>query len=336
MQKIIIAAEKPFVSKHLAPFARKHWPDAEITLINVLPYSNFRFKYPHGLTWSDYPFISLPAWRIMPWENWAPHRINEAGNLVPVEMTDETFRAADEVVFACDPDHTGAVAFDTLVRHHFEGAGRTFPALLLHDWRDETITNAFNTMGYSRTNLADLVSFGTAKRYFDWNWNINAMALFGRVFQTVGIPTTAPSISKYSLQLLYQLAGLQEPINEKNSFELMSQWKGTGRYQGEVYQHASFGSAASRMAIFAHLIEAGLLLRHRPSGTGTLSFVIVSPRGHDFLARLHPDCRDPDLPFRLHEWCTRGLEYCKPSIDKYIRTFFGKQKTYFSVINKAL
>jgi hypothetical protein len=47
------------------------------------------------------------------------------------------------------------------------------------------------------------------------------------------------------------------------------------------------------------------------------------------LNRLHPDCEDPDLPFRLHAWCEAGAA-AKPAIDRYIKTFFGKQKRFMA------
>lgn len=52
--------------------------------------------------------------------------------------------------------------------------------------------------------------------------------------------------------------------------------------------------------------------------------------GETFLSALHPDCEDRDLAGRLHLWCEEGLASARPKIDRYIRTFFGKQMRFLS------
>lgn len=322
--EIIVVAEKPSTAQAIAPFARNHWPDADITLISAMPYINFRFKYPHGLTWADYPFISNPIQHIGPWENWIPRRIDKSGSIVPATITDEQFRNADEIVFACDPDHTGAASFEMLIHHHFESANRQFPALRLLALDGASITKAFVEIGNFRTDFDRQIRYGLAKRYFDWNWNINAMAIFGRALRSVGAPPDVPAVSKYALQLLYRINEFSAPISGDETITLMDKWPGTGRYPKDEAWRASFGSPASRAAILTNLVEAGLL-EYSELSTPPRKLA-ASERGKAFLAHLHPDCLDPDLPFRLHGWCTAGLELSKRSIDTYIRTFFGKQK----------
>ncbi len=93
----------------------------------------------------------------------------------------------------------------------------------------------------------------------------------------------------------------------------MQRWRGTGKYPlGEM------GSPASRGALIDRLRTLRLVSKESKG-------IQLSPLGEEFLTRLHPDCKDLDLPQRLATWCTAGLEASKPGIDKYIRTVFGKQ-----------
>lgn len=157
---------------------------------------------------------------------------------------------------------------------------------------------------------------GAAKRFFDYNFNINALALFGECLRKVGVNTEAYAygLSKYSLQLLYALKGASQ-LTETQFFCMMGRWPGTGRYG-----ISSLGSAASQSAILNGLIEAGLLNR---SGGG----IGLSGRGNDLLGLLHPDCQDQDLPARLDEWQSQWPE-SRGKIERYLRTFFGKQLRY--------
>jgi hypothetical protein len=50
------------------------------------------------------------------------------------------------------------------------------------------------------------------------------------------------------------------------------------------------------------------------------------PSGRGDSPLLHKDCYDPDLPFRLHEWCMLPSEIAIPKINQYINRLFGKQK----------
>jgi hypothetical protein len=51
----------------------------------------------------------------------------------------------------------------------------------------------------------------------------------------------------------------------------------------------------------------------------------LSPLGDQLIQNLHPDCEDPDLPFRLNAWCEAGLDASRPAMDRYLVHFFGKQ-----------
>ena len=51
--------------------------------------------------------------------------------------------------------------------------------------------------------------------------------------------------------------------------------------------------------------------------------------GRAFLEKLHPDCEDPDLPFRLSEW-QHDPATGHAKAQRYLRTWFGKQKRFMN------
>ena len=102
---IVLVAEKPSIARLLAFHAQAHWPDATVSVLSLVPYANLRHSYPRGLSWSDYPVISTPRSAKNDWERWSGYSYT-LKNGIPVEIKPNhaLFMAADEIVFACDPD----------------------------------------------------------------------------------------------------------------------------------------------------------------------------------------------------------------------------------------
>lgn len=323
---ILIVAEKPALSRALAPFARKHWPDANITFIHASPYSEIIPVYPRGRPLRDYPLTAEPEFRLAAWEKWwsCALVVGKRSAVYRREMGEHLFREANLVVSACEPDHTGAATFETVVRAMY-GDDRVpgCPALLFHDMEDETLQAALENLRPFGEIHAGSLAYGRMKRYFDWNWNANALVVLGEVQRRAGLPAGAPPLSKNSLQLLYGLRSRGE-ISEYDIVTLMSHWAGTGRYKQDGPWQPGIGSVLSTGHILKNLGDAGLLDVVQGEGMRQRK---VSDRGHALLGLLHPDCEDPDLPFRLDAWCDQGSA-AKSAIDRYIKTFFGKQMRF--------
>ncbi|WP_126223446.1 hypothetical protein [Burkholderia ambifaria] len=325
---VLIAAEKPSISRAIAPAVRKHWPDADIVFVHVVPYATVGYSYPRGLKWHEFPLVSEPVDRLAPWAEWpCPlYRMSAGGALSSGGSMDSgRFTAADLIVCACDPDHTGTVAFDVLMRQVFgDERARDCPALMLQAFDEAAIERALADLRPFGQACSASLAYGRVKRYFDWNWNVNGLAILGEAQRRVGVAAGAPPLSKYALQLLYALRH-RPPQTDGTVVGLMQAWPGTGRYTAQPGSgFPRMGSPASRLPIIDNLGKAGLLDWREVSGRHALS---VSERGHALLGRLHPGCEDADLPFRLHAWCEQG-EDSKPAIDRYIKTFFGKQKRF--------
>lgn len=334
--KILIVSEKPSLSRAIAPTARAHWPTADITFVHAVAYGNIKFVYPRGLRMQDYPQVSEPVHGLVSWSRWACAPLLDAdGLLTQVPMGEHHFTEADIIVYACDPDHSGAVAFDVLMAVVFgDDRAKDCPALWLWSFDEPAVKRAFAAMAPFGQVAARSLEYGLIKRYFDWNWNVNALAILGDASRRAGVPADAPPLSKYSLQLLYALRNVPQ-MGEGSVVRLMQDWPGTGRYTyGLGEWRPGVGSFASVAQILENLVRAGLLERTPavrmppPGDSGRATTVVaVSDRGRALLALLHPDCEDPDLPFRLDVWCNEGAA-AKPAIDRYIRTFFGKQMRF--------
>ncbi|MDH0342158.1 hypothetical protein [Chromobacterium haemolyticum] len=315
---IVFVIEKPSFARLFAPLAAKYWPSQQIYTVCTFGITGlYEFRYPRGLKLDDYPRISEPSWK--------PRHIKQPvsrlvdGTVVRTDLEPAiVLGSAETIYFASDPDHSGAIAYQVLLTQTLgpEAAQQERPALLLNSWMPSDIEKALSSpVSTADFRFRQWLNAGTACRHFDFNYNVNALALFGASLRQAGVNLPEYGISKCSLQLLY---GLQEQsaMHVSAVFALMERWPGTGRYAP-----AELGSVASRSAIVSGLLDAGLLLKRNDA------CLAVSERGDRFLELLHPDCRDIDLPARLVEWANTWPA-SQGKMERYLRTFFGKQKRF--------
>lgn len=325
MNQIVFVTEKPSQAKLLAPHIQRRWPDAKLFIVLTLSIGPYEFSYPRGLKMVDYPYIAEPAWKPRKYFG-VPHDFNvislvmhiEGGELHSTALAPgDVLRDSDDIWYACDADHSGAHAYYVLLSQTLghESASLERPMLMLTALDEASLVNAFDTASTTHgAEFQEWLRHGLAKRYFEYNFNINALAVLAPCLRSAGVDTNNFWLSKYSLQLLYALCG-QPPLKENNLLHKLDKWLGTGRYPP-----TKLGSPASRYAIIEGLKRVGLI----ESNSGAL---YLSERGAAFLALLHPDCNDLDLPARLTQW-QDNWPASKSQIDRYLRTFFGKQKRF--------
>lgn len=325
MKNILVVSEKPSVIRRIAPHVEQAWPGAKITFCSILSIVNPRMRYPRGLSWADYPYIGTPQYTISPIYECDPHK-NPTGNVEMTELSQHNLKKGfDQIVYACDPDHSGAVSFAII----FEGllgeqvwTEYEFQSVVLSALDHQSIANAFRNLQPFPIHFENELAYGYAKRYLEWNWNTNSLAILGEVLRRAGAKPYGgnnPFISKYGLQALYFIE--RNPGHSIGGyFAAFDNWKGSGKYSVT----RNFGSCVSRTAFFDQLIGMSLVERISDSQ------YTVSATGVRFLEMLHKDCHDPDLPSRINAWGKEGLEKSKASMDRYIRTFFGKQKNAMS------
>ncbi|MBV8248470.1 MAG: hypothetical protein JO200_08455 [Comamonas sp.] len=309
----VFVVEKLSTLRKLAPHLSSRWP-GKVYAITTLYLGLYEFRYPRGLSMADFPFVGEPTWKVRHQEQSPAFEIqgDEAHRcaLDPVEL----LRGASSICFAADPDPAGAVAFHVLLSECLGDASAraSWPALRLRALDERSISSAPDAAGATSDDwFESMRNAGIARRFFDFNYNINALALFGQALRQVGGLSRDYLVSKYSLQLLYALRDWPPARSDGALIHAMENWQGTGRYTA-----CGMGSPASRLAILTGLRSAGLV-----------DGVALTASGRAFLNGLHPDCCDQDLPGRIGEW-EQHWPASRPKMERYLRTFFGKQKRY--------
>jgi hypothetical protein len=315
--RLVFVVSKPFAAEDLAPHISNRWPGQTVHFVCTMYLGLFEFSYPRGLKFSDLPFISSPRWK----RREVPRPVLELKG-DRAQRTDldaaTVLSDADQIYFATDPDPAGANAFDIMLSQSIEAHGNVDrPVLVLDRFDADSIQRAFDhPISTASETFKNWLNQGECKRHFDFNFNVNSLVLFGSCLRAIGIDRNSTAISKYGLQLLFHL-GQSKPLKEIDLHQVMRGWRGTGRYEP-----TSLGSNASRSQIISDLHEMQLIedLGDRRLG--------VSALGRSLLARIHPDCEDADLPARVQLWA-RTWPASKPNVEKYLRTFFGKQQRFF-------
>lgn len=304
----LIVGEKPSMTRKIAQYLPDTLDPSDTYVVHTWMTGPAKFKFVRGRALRDYPCIESPIFELDTSSKFTAKPLDAPGaNGIPVP---QLLPRVSRIVYACDPDATGIWAFRSALRLWSNGT-------LDHNGHDAWIFNSFSE-AKMRAAMAQQTSisvldaayeYAQAKRYFEYQWLNNAHAILGHALQQVGVQLGIPS--KWSLQVLYFVRD-NPGMTSSILMQRMEAWMGTGRYPV-----GTLGSPASRPAMLEQLERLGLLC-HAP----TLSCTAV---GHALLSALHPDCNDLDLPQRLDAWCRAGLLSSRPTMDRYIRTFFGKQ-----------
>lgn len=318
---MLVIVEKPLIARalHARLSARFSREQIRYLLANQFGWP-FVFDYPSRLSWHDYPAWFEARYRLSD-SRW--QMTCDEGEWVR-EPVDYSALAAQPVLVVSDAGRSSLLAAERLLCH-LQGLGkvsafvgyRTFNSLAQSDIDRSLLEPVDEPVARTLCRAAQL------KADFEFSFLVNAAGLLTRVYHEVGGTESNPVFSKYTVQTLYALhkAG---PIPEALLIDTMCHWKGTGRYAGI---RATLGSAASRASLVESLKHLGFV-RSLPSTDGIeKSLVGISALGEAFLSRLHPDCEDLDLPFRIEQWLSFP-ETGRVAAQRYIRTWFGKQKRY--------
>lgn len=324
--RLAIIAEKPALLHMFVPEIRARFPEADLSDALVC-YPIFgwyvgarRFSFPRGLKWADYPYVGTPQIKSISFgEANSSIGIGKASGprLAQDDEAETYLKSADVILLLMDADYGGIHLAARFLGDHFG----TIPwERTLYPWI-VSLTDEGRREAMDRAVPGDqkmgMISAGETRRYFDFNYIANSLSVIKETARRAGISGGVPS--KYGLQLLYS-ARSSGPMSYGRLVESMSyRWKGSGRYSNGDVQ---MGSGASRMQIVDQLVADGYLDLSGKSKTG------ISENGRAFLSLLHPRCEDPDLPFRLYEWSLLPPTEARAKIDRYIRTFFGRQKTF--------
>lgn len=325
-KSLVFVVEKPYVVKRIAASLSAMWPDAQLRFITTNYLGLHQFRYPHGLGYRDLPYVAEPEWKPRLHEGPRVWTMDGSEAARVGDAPDEVLRQADEIWFAADPDPSGAVAYHVALAQALgeQSATQVRPAVRLTSFFEDEIRSAFAAAGTTADPwFVEILNAGKARRFFDYNFNVNAVILFGDALRDLTLPDVDFALSKYSLQLLYRL---RDKPGQSCALVLadMQTWNGTGRYGA-----AELGSAASRAKIIDDLHNAGLI-----TSMEAREGIELTAAGKTLLQRLHPDCRDMDLPARMDQW-EADWPQSRTAVERYLRTFFGKQMRYAQAADAA-
>jgi len=334
---------------------QNYWPGQSIAVIEVSSSSRF-FSYPRGNSWSDYPVVKPISSKLgtkneIGNDGWRMAIISDDGSFEHIE---ESLKREQAIKFLKEADDVVYLVFkpqDSAYGEYYETPVN--PYVFLSNVMGEPYANEDRTVllinrtdGISlysgQADLSNhevlsmntgpygkLLDYALVKNYFDYNYNVNSLAIIGETFRKTATKTKWPDIpfDKSTLQLLYFFRR-KSSTDISNILDAIDCWPNeTGRYDNKIIGLCFPGH---RYVIISRLIENGLIAADRWGSEYDAGPCSITPKGEKFLEALHPDCEDPDQPFRLDAWCNEGLSTAKPKIDRYIRTFFGKQKRFLS------
>lgn len=171
----LFVIDKPSVAKDLEPSIRKHFPEDDIRFISIITFGLHQFDYPKGLKMYDYPFVGIP-------------QLKQGGrtDLYTAGYIENILRQADEIIFACSPDHTGTVSFYFMLVSFIgvEQAQAQYRALNISAYSPSEVENALMNIGTTSDDwYCEILRYGVAKRYFEYNFNANSIVLLGQVMR---------------------------------------------------------------------------------------------------------------------------------------------------------
>lgn len=326
--RVVVVVEKPFVAKNVVAGFQALNPQSTFVFVTVWPIGLLQPALPRGLRWEDFPHIDgRYEFPDVPRSD----RLSSSNLLEPDGENGLTRRAlsppwneaclalqqADQVVVVWSPNSSLAHADAFLRFARGKGLQRGETRLLTSFCTEAQKQLHSAPDAATEQRIEALVEAGRVRQYFNHQFTLNSLAILSKALQ----PRTG-WVSKYQLQLLLHLAE-QPPMTQGRCLVQMNRWAGTGRYpsQGE-----GLGSAISQVAILEQLIEKGWWSSTDPSQPKALW--ALTRLGQEAVAKIHPKCKDTDLPFRLTAWSQQGLVASRPAMDRYLRTFFGRQKRY--------
>lgn len=297
-------------------------------LISLQNFGLYDFKYPHGLTFAALPFVAEPEWKAREWAHPVVYQGARGQHAALAAVTPgDVLAGASEVICACSPDPTGAHAFHVLLSQSLGDQAAQAP----HRW--------LPLMSMSPRGIAEAFAVGTtthdpawqallrraeAKRFFEYNFNVNSLMLFGKALRALGVEAPGFLMSKWMLQVLYWFECDQKkgPFTAAQALLHMEDWSGWVPHAPKPFRGV-LGSPASRYQILENLLAVGLLQ------CDDKRLYSISKLGSDFIVSIHTSCQDMDLPWRLPAWESTWPE-SRPKIERYLRTFFGRQKRFRS------
>jgi len=345
--RVALICEKPLLAKVVIDELLFIEPDLDrsafvVGWANEFYHLNSAFVIPRGQTYQSFPMTREAVYRSMTFDG----RYLEDGSKMPIRRglsskTHPYFSSHESIID--NEDFASSVKRADVVYIAFDaGPSGYHVQMRVLDWLKsldgDFIIKHFPVMSAVSAdlhygllnareidNLAEKAQLSLVRRHFDYNYLLNAYPIMGMTFDKAFGKRLPWPLSKHELQVLYFMRRHGKPLSDGKLFETMWQWRGTGRYDTKGWDfYNGVGNSASRSNIMKNLEMQGFLER---SGRSSLT---ISSQGERLLRFLHPDCEDADQVMRIYSWAQLPIEVAKEKVERYIKTFFGKQKRFLS------
>lgn len=345
--KILLITSKPSFAKLFLENLLAKDPDFLISNLTAAYTSyhrdlNSAFMFPRGQKYSAYPFMQevefYPMWRSrMARPLPQTFKRSDSGELVVDQDRHAMWKQVEDHDLVDERLAIFAREVDKVIFFNELNPSAAYTFLRLKSWMENVVARADMEVAWLKNGLTSddidraiagganeldvekLASSSKLKRYFDYNYLHNSFAVMQKTAcEAINEPLERVP-SKHELQLLYYIneAG---PRSELQLLNEICNWRGTGKYASNW---EIFGSPSTRGAFAANLAKNGFV-------TVSKDAVSITAKGKSFLSWLHKDCRDPDQAFRIDQWSSLPYEEAKAKIDRYLMSFFGRQKRFLA------
>lgn len=331
---IVILAEKPVITLSIIEHHLDKLPNEDIYFIHTYGIMPFVFDLPQKIKYKEYPIVKHPKLKLVNY-NFGGN-ITSKGYLVHKDqsiLTEElNFQEKDiatilvnakSIICACDIDVRGIYSFHTFIQYF--APKRIDESHQVIESRSLIVEQKLDFTGTTQSDFyKNILERAQVKRFFEYNFIANSVCILNRPFKAAFGDNVDFKMSKYGLQTLFHLNSMSEPVLDVKLILTFAHWIGTGKYLKNRVDLVEFASCTSRMQIINELIGIGAVTKTYSEQDGT--YLRISQKGTHFLSMLHKDMIDPDLPYRIAQWQDEGAKTALPKIERYLKTYFGKQK----------
>ncbi|MBE0467992.1 MAG: hypothetical protein IBX55_00490 [Methyloprofundus sp.] len=328
-KRILCFVEKPQLQRVLNGVIVERYEDQfDMEFAFIMPVGTVMFDYPKNLNFKEYPYLSEPRYRLnaetqeLTWRNFD----------VTQDKSCTIFPEFDEIWLAPDLDASGHGAFDDFFKIQFGSSiasllsssnAEKFRFLFLHSLYckdiEKEIDNRDLNLNEAVNKHLGFLSQYRAKRFFDYNFNINSMMAFG-FFDLKG---GKQILTKYKLLTLFLLRDARGVITQDELHRKMRCNPGTGKYRDKGV-NGRIGSPMSFWKIVDDLVGSELISLNKSDDE-----VSLSQRGKDFINSCHHRICDTDLPYRLSFWVERSEDQpdkVRKEMTSYLSRFFKRER----------
>ena len=306
---------------------------------SIVPF--YSYKYPNNIKYKELPYIGDLSYKLnikTKEDNTTPFALSYQN------LSKDFFLSYDTIIFAVNPDTNGCYGaylelqevFGDGFENHFENIYNLNTYSVMNDFLSNELEKILTNKKYKEEQLNyfyKLVKQGKIKRHFDYNYQINCNVFVKEVYKELFFNDykdnqefedsyTKFGFTKYMLLTMFAFySKVQNAIfSLEELLKFMTRYIGTGKYKNKYeYEYIQIGSITSQGQIIENLISLKIINKEN------IGYAFNS-KLENFIKLLNKKVYDPDLPYRIENWCELEFEDAKFKINNYIQEIFVKQK----------